>query len=69
MTEQDSRALEVATTALTRIEAHEKGCEQLRAEIKASMTRLHQRLDRMIWAMLGVVALIAWSLFRNHVGL
>ncbi len=70
MTAEDrSRALELSAQALARIDAHEKDCFETRQEIKASMIRLHQRLDKIVWAILAVLAMVAWSLLRQKIGL
>ena len=52
-----------------RIGAHERDCFETRQEIKASMVRLHQRLDKIVWAILAVLAMVAWSLLREKMGL
>jgi len=68
-TEDNNRALELSAQALARIETHEKDCFETRQEIKASMVRLHQRLDKIVWAVLAVLAMVAWSLLRQKFGL
>ena len=41
-----ARALEVASTALGRMEQHERECLATRQEIKTGMARLHARMDK-----------------------
>lgn len=64
-----ARALEVASTALGRMEQHERECLATRQEIKTGMARLHARMDKIIWAILGVVAMAAWELFAAKIGM
>ena len=63
------RALEIAAQALGRLEAHERACEKNQAELKASIGRVHSRLDKLLWAVLSVLALIAWTLLQDKLGL
>lgn len=67
--EMARRALEVASKTLGRMEAHEQQCADNQKDIKASIGRVHARLDKIIWAILGVMALIAWSLLQDKLGM
>ena len=57
----DSRAIELATQAVTRIEMHERRCEERDRAIAHGLERIHARLDAMAtrWlAGLGAIILV-----------
>jgi predicted nucleic acid-binding Zn ribbon protein len=47
----DARAIE----ALTRIDSHEKVCAERYGEIKGSFDRVHTRLDKILYGIIGLL--------------
>jgi mannose/fructose/N-acetylgalactosamine-specific phosphotransferase system component IID len=50
-----------ATVTATRLEAHEKICAERYGDIKDSFTRVHARLDKIMYGLIGLlITMVGW---------
>lgn len=50
----------------TRLSAHEKVCAERYADIKEAFKTVHNRLDKIMWSMMGVLlAMVGWLLTNS----
>lgn len=65
----DGRAVEALTAVAvvaTRVDSHEKVCAERYGDIKSSFDRVHGRLDKIMWAVLGLlVTMVGWLLING----
>lgn len=50
-----------------RLEGHERVCSERYGDIKDSFSRVHERLDKIFWGVLGLtLAVLAWLLVNGR---
>lgn len=56
----------VATVTATRLDAHEKVCSERYADIKVSFGRVHERLDAIMYGLLGLlITMVGWLIVNG----
>ena len=62
----EDSALKVAVVS-ERLEGHERVCAERYSDIKDSFARVHDRLDKIFWGVLGLtVAVLGWLLVNGR---
>jgi predicted nucleic acid-binding Zn ribbon protein len=65
--EKAQDALLAALDASTRLNSHEKVCAERYGDIKESFTRVHNRLDKIVYGVLGIlIGMVAWLLINGQ---
>jgi hypothetical protein len=55
-----------ATVTATRLDVHEKICAERYGEIKESFVRVHARLDKIIYGLLGLLlTMVGWLIVNG----
>jgi predicted nucleic acid-binding Zn ribbon protein len=55
-----------ATITATRLDAHEKICAERYGEIKESFARVHARLDKIIYGLIGLLlTMVGWLVING----
>lgn len=59
-------ALVAATVTATRLDVHEKICAERYADIKDSFGRIHARLDKIIYGLIGLlITMVGWLVING----
>lgn len=64
--DQAQTAMVASTVTATRLESHEKVCAERYGDIKTSFDRVHSRLDKIMYGLIGLlITMVGWLLING----